>query len=96
MTLALSTASDVLTVPASAVTMITDTTGTVEVVDSARATTAETVTVVVGGQGEGRAEIVSGLNDGQLVVLADRRLPIPGGLEQYSGAGGDSTPTPTP
>ena len=82
-TLTLAEASDVLTVPSSAVTKITDTTATVEVVSAALDQTAETVTVVTGRTGQGRVEIVSGLNAGQLVVLADRRLPVPGGIGQY-------------
>lgn len=93
-TLTLRDLPDVLTVPSSAVTMITDTTGTVEVVPNARAITADTITVVIGGRGGGRVEIVSGLNEGQLVALADRRLPVPGGLEQYDPPG-PATPSPT-
>lgn len=82
-TLTLARASDVLTVPSSAVTKVTDTTATLEVVGAALDQTAETVTVVTGRTGGGRVEIVSGLADGQLVVLADRRLPVPGGIGQY-------------
>lgn len=82
-TLTLAQAGDILTVPASAVTKITDTTATVEVVGRALDQTAETVTVVTGRTGDGKVEIVSGLADGQLIVLADRRLPVPGGIGQY-------------
>ena len=82
-TLTLAQAADVLTVPSSAVTKITDTTGTVEVVGAAMDQTADTVTVVTGRTGQGKVEVVSGLADGQLVVLADRRLPVPGGIGQY-------------
>lgn len=92
-TLQLAQASDVLTVPASAVTKLTDTTATVEVVDNARDDAASTVTVVTGRAGQGRVEIVSGLRDGQLVVLADRRLPVPGGISQYQPA---RTASPSP
>ncbi|MDO5535262.1 MAG: biotin/lipoyl-binding protein [Propionibacteriaceae bacterium] len=94
-TLALARADDVLTVPASAVTKITDTTATVEVVDAALDQTARTVTVVTGRAGGGRVEIVSGLDDGALVVLADRRLPVPGGIDQYAPASrASASPTP--
>ncbi len=82
-TLTLAEATDVLTVPASAVTKITDTTATLEVVGAALDQKAETVTVVTGRTGHGRVEVVSGLREGQLVVLADRRLPVPGGIGQY-------------
>lgn len=94
--LALAEASDVLVVPASAVTATSDTTGTVEVVDQARATSASSVDVVLGRRGGGRVEIVSGLTEGQLVVLADRRLPVPGGMGQYrSMTSASATPTPS-
>lgn len=95
-TLDLGNSADVLTVPMSAVTATTDTTGTVEVVDRARASEATTVTVVTGRRGEGRIEIVSGLTEGQLVVLADNRLPVPGGLEQYNTRTAGPTASPTP
>ena len=97
-TLTLAEAGDVLTVPASAVTKVTDTTATIEVVDAALDDTAETVTVVTGRTGDGRVEIVSGLAEGAIVVLADRRLPVPGGIDQYAPAmdRDDGGPSPTP
>ncbi|MFT3875745.1 MAG: biotin/lipoyl-binding protein [Propioniciclava sp.] len=85
-TLELGQAKDVLTVPASAVTKLTDTTATVEVVTNARDQEATTTMVVTGRFGQGRVEIVSGLAEGQLVALADRRLPVPGGIGQYQPA----------
>lgn len=91
-TLPLRSVTDVVTVPLSAVTKTTDTTGTVRVVADEYADTAETVQVTTGAWGGGRIEIRSGLQPGQRVVLADRRLPVPGGLQQYQ----PSTPTPTP
>ncbi|MBK8462383.1 MAG: biotin/lipoyl-binding protein [Nigerium sp.] len=94
-TLQLAQAYGVLTVPASAVTKLTDTTATVEVVANARDDAAGTVTVVTGRAGQGRVEIVSGLRDGQLVVLADRRLPVPGGISQYQPASHTASPTPS-
>ncbi|MGB3955534.1 MAG: hypothetical protein WBL05_09700, partial [Brooklawnia sp.] len=94
--LQLRTVEDVLTVPLSAVTRITDTTATVQVVENDRAIESDQVTIVTGAQGGGRIEVVSGLNDGQLVVLADRRLPIPGGFDQYRALDTDESPSPTP
>ena len=95
-TLELPGVSDVLTVPMSAVTKITDTTGTVEVVANALDQSAEKRVIVTGASGGGRLQVVSGLNDGDLVVLADRRLPVPGGLAQYQSAQrATASPTPT-
>ena len=100
-TLDLARAADVLSVPMSAVTKTSEHAGTVQIVHEQYATTAETVTVATGRQGGGRIEITSGLSEGQLVVLADRRLPVPGGFEEFeSGARqqrqSQSQPTPTP
>lgn len=93
-TLTLATASEVVTVPLSAVTTTSDTTGTVEVVSDPRAEASQVVQVTTGAHGGGRVEITSGLQPGQLVVLADRRLPVPGGLQQYQPAQ-SATPRPT-
>ncbi len=93
--LALANAADVLTVPLSAVTKTSDTTGTVEVVADASAASARTVNVVTGVYGGGRIEIASGLVTGQLVVLADRRQPVPGGLAQYQMRSASPSPTAT-
>ena len=90
--LPLRTASDVVSVSLSAVTKVTDTSATVQVVKDPLATTAEVVQVTTGAFGGGRIEITSGLAAGQRVVLADRREPVPGGLSQYQ----PRTPTPTP
>lgn len=92
----LARATDVLTVPMSAVTKTSENAGTVQVAGDAYATTADTVTVATGRQGDGRIEITSGLREGQLVVLADRRLPVPGGLGADMGRGSSASPTPTP
>ena len=70
------TASNVLTVPVSAVTPVTSTTGTVKVL-KAGATAAESVTVTLGAVGGGKVEISSGLTAGAIVVLADRSASIP-------------------
>ncbi len=70
------TATGVVTVPASAVTPTGSGTGTVAVVDSASADTAQTVTVSTGAVGDGRVEITEGLEEGQIVVLADRTASI--------------------
>jgi len=91
----LRTASDVVSVPMSAVVKTSDTTGTVQVVTDAYAESARTVQVTTGAFGGGRIEITSGLEPGSLVVLADRRLPVPGGLSQYGGPGNSASPSPT-
>lgn len=70
------TATGVVTVPASAVTPTGSGTGTVAVVDSASADTAQTVTVSTGAVGDGRVEITEGIEEGQIVVLADRTASI--------------------
>lgn len=62
------TVRDAVTVPASALTMVSSTRATVQVVGSGNAITAKTVTV--GTVGEGKAQ-VSGLTEGTQVVLAD-------------------------
>lgn len=102
-TLDLARAADVLTVPMSAVTKTSEHAGTVQVVTDPYATTAEVVTVATGRQGDGRIEVTAGLKEGQLVVLADRRLPVPGGFEQFESGAAQarqneqaSSPTPTP
>ncbi len=94
--LTLRTAADVLTIPVSAATRTADDTATVEVVTGATATTAEVVAVETGTVGTSHLEVLSGLEAGQLVVLADRRLPLPGGLSQYQALRPGATPTPTP
>jgi multidrug efflux pump subunit AcrA (membrane-fusion protein) len=70
------TATGVVTVPASAVTPTGSGTGTVAVVDSTSADTAHTVTVSTGAVGDGRVEITEGIEEGQIVVLADRTASI--------------------
>lgn len=72
----LRTVSDVLTVPASAVTRVTTTTATVKVVKDA-ASEPQTVTVTTGAVGGGLVQIVDGLTEGQRVVLADRQATLP-------------------
>lgn len=94
-TLPLRTVRDVVTVPMSAITRVNDTTATVEVVADAAATSARTVTVGTGALGQGRLE-VTGLEPGALVVLADRRLPVPGGIGQYQARPTAAAATPTP
>ena len=92
----LARATDVLTVPMSAVTKTSENAGTVQVIDDAYASTAETVTVATGRQGGGKIEITSGLTEGQRVVLADRRLPVPGGLGMAMGGSDEASASPTP
>ena len=94
-TLPLRTVENVVTVPMSALTKITDTVGSVQVVADATATTAETVQVTIGALGSGRVEIRSGLEPGRLVVLADRREPVPGGIAQYQTRSSTASPTAT-
>lgn len=92
----LRTASGVVTVPVSAVVKLNDTTANVQVVPDAFATSATTVQVTTGTIGGGRVEVVNGLDAGQVVVLADRRLPVPGGLAQYQPASPSASPSATP
>ncbi len=91
--LELKSVTDTLTVPISAVTKVTDTTGTVQTVDSDRATQAQQITVITGTHGGGRIQILSGLQAGDVVVLADRRLPVPGGVDQYTAMEPTATPS---
>ena len=69
--------TSVLRLPASAVTPTGTGTATVQVVDSASATCASTVTVKTGAVGGGWVQITSGLEAGQIVVLADSTAAIP-------------------
>lgn len=70
-------ATSVVRVPASAVTPTGTGTATVQTLTSAAATSATTVTVQTGAVGGGWVQITSGLNAGQLVVLADSTEAIP-------------------
>lgn len=67
----------VVRVPASAVTPTGTGTATVQTVTSANATSASSVTVATGAVGGGWVQITSGLDAGQLVVLADNTEAIP-------------------
>jgi HlyD family secretion protein len=67
----------VVRVPASAVTPTGSGTATVQVVDSANANTASSVTVKTGAVGGGWVQISSGLDAGKIVVLADTTAEIP-------------------
>jgi HlyD family secretion protein len=69
--------TSVVRVPASAVTPTGTGTATVQTLTSAAATSATTVTVQTGAVGGGWVQITSGLNAGQLVVLADTTEAIP-------------------
>jgi len=73
--LSLSTATDVLTVPTSAVTV----SGTRTTVVVLRDGKAETVSVELGAVGSERTEITKGLEEGDMVVLADLTRAIPSG-----------------
>lgn len=94
--IALRSATDAVVVPPSALTMTSDTTASVQVVPDAHATTAQSVDVTTGVIGARGVEIRSGLAPGQLVVIADRRLPVPGGLGQYQQARSSASPAPSP
>jgi multidrug efflux pump subunit AcrA (membrane-fusion protein) len=76
------TATDVVVVPASAVTPTGDGAGTVQVVDSASDDTAETVQVTTRAVGGGRVAVASGITAGQLVVLSDKTAAIPSNTTQ--------------
>ena len=70
-------ATNVVRVPASAVTPTGTGTATVQVLPTASSETPETVTVSTGTVGGGWVEVTSGLNAGQIVVLADSTAEIP-------------------
>lgn len=73
-TITLATATDVLTVPVSAVSGVSAGSGTVQVLadGATRATT-----VAVGAVGGGKVQVEDGLTAGQVVVLADPTTPLP-------------------
>lgn len=75
--LSIASASNVVRVPASAVTPTGTGTATVSTVTSATASTSTTVTVKTGVVGGGWVQITEGVSAGQLVVLADRTAAIP-------------------
>ncbi len=76
-TIPVKSVTGVVRVPASAVTPTGAGTATVQVVDSANATSASSVTVQTGAVGGGWVQITSGLDAGTLVVLADTTAEIP-------------------
>lgn len=71
------TAASVLRVPGSAVTPTGPGTATIQVVGSAGDDTAGTVPVQTGAVGGGWVQVTSGLQAGQLVVLADNTADLP-------------------
>jgi len=83
-----------VTVPASALTPTGDDTATVHVVTEPAAEASRPVEVTFGAVGGGRAEITSGLEAGQLVVLSDRTAALPS--FDFSSAGQRRPETPAP
>ena len=93
----LATASDVLTVPVSAVTGVSSGSGAVQVLSGG---TVQTARVTVGAVGQGRVQVEKGLTAGQVVVLADPTTALPsstgtttrrsttGGVGGLTGSGG--------
>ena len=93
----LATASDVLTVPVSAVTGVRSGTGSVQVLSGG---TVQTARVTVGAVGQGRVQVEKGLTAGQVVVLADPTTALPSstgnstrrsatsGVSSLTGSGG--------
>ena len=73
-TITLATATDVLTVPVSAVTGVSAGTGSVQVVSGG---TVKAATVTVGAVGQGKVQVDEGLTAGQVVVLADPSAALP-------------------
>ena len=95
-TITLATASEVLTVPVSAVTGVSSGTGTVQVLTSG---TVQATPVTVGAVGQGKVHVQDGLTAGQVVVLADPTTALPtgsnpfrrsttGGVSSITGGGG--------
>ena len=93
----LATASDVLTVPVSAVTGVRSGTGSVQVLSNG---TVQAARVTVGAVGQGRVQVEKGLTAGQVVVLADPSTALPSstgnstrrsatsGVSSLTGSGG--------
>lgn len=90
----------VLTVPVSAITPTSTTSGTVTVLSDGKTST---TTVTIGAVGQGLAQVVKGLAEGQVVVLADRNAALPtttgnardltggaGGIRRFSGGTGSA------
>ena len=98
-TIDLGTIEGVLSVPASAVRPTGRETGTINVLprdsDEPRL-----IDVTLGVRGEGRVQVLSGVNDGDLVVLADLTAAVPANSNQQQGNTGPnarpSTGAPRP
>ena len=88
-------AANVVRVPASAVTPTGTGTATAQVLATVSSETPETVAVQTGAVGGGWVEITSGLNAGQIVVLADNTAEIPTNTSQRRTTMGTSSTTRT-
>lgn len=84
-TITLATATDVLTVPVSALQGLSSGQGEVRVLQGGQTSA---VRVSVGAVGEGRAQITTGLTQGQQVLLADASEPLPTASTGLRGFGG--------
>lgn len=83
-TVALGAVDGVLVVPGSAVTPTGIGTGTVQV-PGTDPTTPRTVSVTTGATGQGHVQIVSGLADGDTVILANQNASVPANSFQRPG-----------
>ena len=105
-TITLATATDVLTVPVSAVSGVSSGRGSVQVLAKG---TVKATPVTVGAVGGGKVQVEQGLSAGQVVVVADPATALPssdsmnrfrrstsgvGGLTGQGGPGGFSGPPP--
>lgn len=90
---ALGSVDGVTVLPGSAVTPTGTGTGTVQVPGTDGSAAARTVTVTTGATGQGLVQILSGVNAGDTVILADRSAAVPANSNQRAGSARSTTAT---
>jgi len=90
---ALGSVEGVTVLPGSAVTPTGTGTGTVQVPGTDGSAAARTVTLTTGATGQGLVQILSGVNAGDTVILADRSAAVPANSNQRAGSARSTTAT---